>query len=119
MSDLLQLQFTFSRLLPRLLDKAYSLGLSVTVGEAYRTPQQAKLNADAGSGIVNSLHTQRLAIDLQLFRDSIYLMDTKDYESLGEYWEQLGVQEKVPLAWGGRFSKPDGNHFSLGFQGVR
>src|SRR6185437_2434466 len=122
MSELLQAQFTFSRLLPRLLDQAYSLGYSVTLGEAYRTPQQALLDAQAGSGIAQSLHCQRLAIDLQLFRDGYYLSKTEDYQALGEYWEKLGSQQNppVPLCWGGRFSsRPDGNHFSLEFQGVR
>lgn len=120
MSELLQLQFTFARLLPRLLDEAYRLGYTVTLGEAHRTPEQAHLNASKGSGIENSLHCQRLAIDLQLFRDGVYLADTAQYAPLGQFWEQLGTQEKVPLCWGGRFhDRPDGNHFSLSYQGVR
>ena|ERR1700741_1755946 len=120
MSELLNLQFTFSRLLPRLLDEAYNLRYAVTLGEGYRTPQQAALNAESGSGIANSLHCLRLAIDIQLFRDGQYLSKTEDYLPLGEFWEKLGETEKVPLCWGGRFqSRPDGNHFSLSFQGVK
>lgn len=113
MSTLLQRQFEFTKKLPLLLEKAYMLGYDVTVGEAYRTPEQAKLNAEHGSGIANSLHTQRLAIDLQLFRNGIYLTASNDYLALGEWWESQGG------SWGGRFSKPDGNHFSLSFGGVR
>lgn len=122
MSELLNLQFTFSRLLARLLDEACRQGYSVSVGEAYRTPEQAALNASKGSGIANSLHTQRLAIDLQLFLEGKYLDKSQSYQALGEYWEELGKEQvpPVPTAWGGRFvSRPDGNHFSIEWQGTR
>ena len=86
------------------------------MAEAYRTPEQAAWNAQHGTGIRNSLHTQRLAIDLNLFQEKDpgqweYLTRTEEYEKLGVYWESLD-----PLcAWGGRFS--DGNHFSLQHDG--
>jgi hypothetical protein len=35
------------------------------------------------------------------------------YRPLGEKWEAMGG------TWGGRFSHPDGNHFSLEHEGVR
>lgn len=86
----------------------------LAIGEAYRTPEQAALNAKKGSGITNSLHTQRLAVDFNLFVNGQYKTDTADYLPLGEYWESLGG------TWGGRFkSRPDGNHFSLEHNGVR
>lgn len=82
--------------------------------EAYRTPEQAKLNAQKGSGIANSLHCQRLAVDFNLFINGEYQTRTEAYRELGEYWESLGG------AWGGRFkNRPDGNHFSLEHDGVR
>lgn len=113
MSDLLERQFKFSRLLPKLFDKAFELGYEITVGEVYRTPEQAKINASKGSGISNSLHTQRLAIDIQLFLAGNYLNKSDSYRLLGEYWESLGG------SWGGRFTRQDGNHFSLEFNGVK
>lgn len=88
-------------------------GYRLTFGEAYRTPEQAALNAKKGSGITNSLHTQRLAVDFNLFIGGQYQTDSAAYLPLGEYWESIGG------AWGGRFSKPDGNHFSLEHNGVR
>lgn len=88
-------------------------GYRLTFGEAYRTPEQAALNAKKGSGIANSLHTQRLAVDFNLFIGGQYQTDSAAYLPLGEYWESIGG------AWGGRFSKPDGNHFSLEHHGVR
>lgn len=108
-----QKQRRFVRMVGRLIEFAYEQGYELSFGEAYRTPEQAAMNAKAGKGIVNSLHMQRLAIDLNLFRNGAYLTRSEDYTLLGERWESMGG------AWGGRFSKPDGNHFSIEHQGVR
>lgn len=86
----------------------------LTFGEAYRTPEQAALNAKNGKGIANSLHTQRLAVDFNLFINGQYQTSTEAYKPVGEYWESIGG------TWGGRFkSNPDGNHFSLEHNGVK
>ena len=109
-------QARFMRSLARLIDYAFSAGYELTGGELYRTPEQAAINARSGAGIANSLHTQRLAIDLMLFKDGVYLTNSLDYEPLGVFWESLGTD----YAWGGRFRpKIDGNHFSLMHNGVR
>jgi hypothetical protein len=103
----------FPLMVAALVTWAYEQGFEITFGEAYRTPEQAALNAKSGAGIANSLHTQRLAIDLNLFLSGEYQTQTEAYRPLGEKWESMGG------AWGGRFTKPDGNHFSLEWQGVR
>lgn len=108
-------QRRFAELVSRLITWAYDNGYELTFGEAYRTPEQAALNAAKGSGISNSLHTQRLAVDLNLFIGGEYITGTEQYRPLGEYWESLDPE----CAWGGRFSRPDGNHFSLSHQGVK
>lgn len=108
-----QKQRRFTRMLAELILEAYSLGYEITFGEAYRPPETAALYARDGRGISNSLHTSRLAVDLNLFRNGTYLTDSKDYLPLGEIWEKMGG------AWGGRFSRPDGNHFSLEHNGVK
>lgn len=64
-----------------------------------------------------SLHEIGLAADVLLYRNGIYLTRTEDYQVLGEQWEQLGHALGLDLAWGGRFAKPDGNHFSLRWAG--
>ncbi|MCF4091857.1 M15 family metallopeptidase, partial [Escherichia coli] len=74
---------------------------------------QAALNAKSGKGIRNSLHTLRLAVDFNLFINGKYQADTDAYRPLGEYWESIGG------TWGGRFSRADGNHFSLEHNGVK
>jgi hypothetical protein len=108
-------QRLFVPLVAKLISFAYANGYEMSFGDAYRSPEQATINAAKGVGIWNSLHTKRLAIDLNLFRNGVYLQDTDSYEKVGSYWKTLH-----PLArWGGDFSKPDGNHFSLEHEGVR
>ena len=89
-------------------------GYEWTFGEAWRTPEQAALNAARGTGIRASLHVDRLAIDLNLFRDGQWLTDSAAHAPLAKYWQTLH-----PLArWGGTFKPtPDGNHYSFEWQG--
>lgn len=91
------------------------MGYSVTLGECWRTPEQAKWNAAQGIGTVSSLHIERLAIDLNLFKDGVFLQSTEDHRPLGEWWESLGKDHR----WGGRFSRPDGNHYAISPDGKR
>ncbi|MCH5049370.1 M15 family metallopeptidase [Pectobacterium versatile] len=107
-------QQRFTQMIASLIGWAGGNGYQLTFGEAYRTPEQARLNAKSGAGIANSLHTQRLAVDFNLFINGQYQTQTEAYTPLGEYWESLGG------SWGGRFkSRQDGNHFSLEHNGVR
>lgn len=109
-----QKQQHFTVMVGKLIAWAESRGYGLTFGEAYRSPEQAKANAQKGSGIANSLHCSRLAVDFNLFINGVYQERTEAYLPLGEYWESLGG------AWGGRFkTRPDGNHFSLEHNGVR
>ena len=85
----------------------------LTYGETYRPPETAKIYAERGIGIVNSLHCQRLAIDLHLFIKGKYQTNPKKYKPLGEFWKALDLQNR----WGGDFFNeegipdPDGVHF--------
>ncbi len=107
-------QQLFTKLIAQLILWADEKGYRLTFGEAYRTPEQAALNAKKGSGISNSLHTKRLAVDLNLFINGQYQTNSAAYLPLGEYWESIGG------SWGGRFrDRPDGNHFSIEHEGVR
>lgn len=102
-----QKQSLFVRLVARLILHATMLDYELTFGEAYRSPEEAARLAKLGKGIKASLHTQRLAIDLNLFREGKYLSSTEAHRALGEWWEA-----QHPLCrWGGRFG--DGNHYSL------
>lgn len=83
-------------------------GWSVTFGEAHRPPEVAAIYAAQGRGIVKSLHTDRLAIDLNLWIDGIWKPETISHTPLGEFWEWL---RRGKNRWGGQFTKPDGNHY--------
>jgi hypothetical protein len=98
-----QKQSRFVRMVGLLIDYAYLQGFELTFGDAYALTGHKE----------NSLHGKRLAIDLNLFRNGEYLTTTEAHLPLGELWERLGG------TWGGRFSNPDGNHYSLEHEGVR
>lgn len=132
-----QKQRRFTLMVAQLISWAYAQGYQLTFGEAYRSDEQSAINAlgdvlrerladllstlpqfselaatirnNAGDGIANSLHGDRLAIDLNLFVNGIYRPDAEAYKPLGEKWEALGG------TWGGRFG--DANHFSIAHDG--
>lgn len=111
MSNLGDVQREFARLVPRLIDKAHEMGFAVTLGDAHRSPQEAKR-----LGFEQSNHTRCLAIDLNLFAleggEWVYLTDTDDHRPLGEWWEQQHPRAR----WGGAFG--DGNHYSFEWKGI-
>lgn len=111
-------QHAFTRLVAHLILRACALGFEVTLGEAWRSPEEAARLAAAGKGIAGSLHGKRLAIDLNLFRRGVYLTQTEPYAQLGRWWEAQSTPEYV-CAWGGRFRRPDGGHFSIAHGGRR
>jgi len=92
-----QQQSKFAHLVADLIIFAYDRGYELTFGDAY-----AK-----GGHVKNSFHYKRLAIDLNLFKNGVYLTKTKDHDELGTHWETLDPD----CTWGGRFN--DGNHYSF------
>jgi len=92
-----QKQSKFVRMVADLIIWAYDNGYEMTFGDAYVSTRTGHRQG--------SLHYDRLAIDLNLFKDGEWLQDTEEHQPLGEYWESIGG------TWGGRFN--DGNHYSL------
>lgn len=103
-----------------LLGKA-SPGVTVRVVSGYRSPQQQmdlvrRWNAGDRAGLaaepaVSSMHTLGRAVDLQLAYKgrAVPVRDTPT-----EYWRFLAdLLEPVGVRWGGRFRRPDPNHFDL------
>lgn len=109
-------QCEFSILVARLIAEIYQRGYCCTLGEAYRSPEEAARLAKAGKGIAASLHTQRLAIDLNLFKGDAYLADSEAHKPFGEWWEAQSTNA-IQCCWGGRFG--DGNHYSVSHGGRR
>lgn len=106
-------QSIFAKNVCLLIQFILSQGFLVSFGEAFRTPEQARIDAAKHIGITHSLHCNRLAIDLNIHdKNGKYLTQTKDYEFAGKYWESLYLHNK----WGGHFTSgsckgADGNHF--------
>jgi hypothetical protein len=108
-----QLQRIHVDMVASLIAFVYGAGYELSWGEAYRTQEQAQWDAQHGSGIFNSVHCDRLAVDLQLFKDGVYLTDPAAYKFMGDFWKTLH-----PLArWGGDFHTVDADHFSLEYEG--
>lgn len=132
-----QKQRRFSMMLAQWILSIGKAGYAVTFGEAYRTDEQAEINAigdagrkelvallmshypelarrianNTGSGIRNSLHEIRLAVDVNLFYGGKWISDgaSPHWERVGKLWESMGG------TWGGRFN--DANHLSLEHEG--
>lgn len=105
-------QATFAVLIADLIQHATASGYQVTFGEAWRSPEEAARLAKTGAGIVKSLHCERRAIDLNLFKDGVWLKTSEAHRPLGEYWE-LQSGDGYTCRWGGRFARKDGNHYEL------
>lgn len=90
------------------------MGYEVAIGEIVRSVEQARANAALGKGISSSLHIKGLAGDLNLYRNGRYLADSRDHAPLGLWWKE----QHPDCRWGGDFTKPDGNHYSMTDDGV-
>jgi hypothetical protein len=101
-------QEIFAKNVGLLIGFIFAQGYTCTLGEAYRTKEQAEWYAKEGKGVNNSKHCRRLAIDLNLFQHGCYLTSSTDYEFAGQYWYTLHPDN----TWGGAGN--DGNHFSMG-----
>lgn len=132
-------QRLFAFKLRKLFDWLHAHGYEVTLGEATRSNEQAEINAlgtegraalrmllrqnpkfhrleqmladNVGSGIRNSLHEIRLAIDLNLWKGGVYLQQNEQYKEAAEFWESLGDGCASGYYFG------DGNHFSIEHEG--
>jgi hypothetical protein len=75
----------------------------------------AAIYARNGKGISKSQHLVRLAADLNLFKDGVYLPQSQDHKPFGDYWESLDPLNR----WGGDWDGDDqvdpddndGNHY--------
>jgi len=106
-SSLYQNQVQFAAMVARLIDHIFKEGYECTLGDAFRDARlHGAFGEKRGYGAARSFHKNRLAIDLNLFKDGRFLSDTSADEQIGIWWEKQGG------TWGGRFR--DGNHYSWG-----
>lgn len=102
-------QHIFSQNLAKLLLHVDSLGLTCSVGEVFRTKEQAEIYVKQGKGILDSQHCKKLAVDLFLFSNGQFLQKKEDYKLLGEYWKSLHLDNRH----GSDFPRADHVHFEM------
>ncbi|WP_431129793.1 hypothetical protein [Flagellimonas flava] len=116
-----QRQRIFTKNIAELICYAYSIGIELTFGEAFRTQSQVYLNffglrvvkgGILGAKIVkskrlsktlHSRHQDRLAVDFNFFIDNQLTYDFDKIKPLGDYWESLDPDNR----WGGDFNQDD------------
>jgi hypothetical protein len=109
MSDLLDRRLKFTRLICQLIEWGNSQpDWQIAIGRDYDETHEKYRH------MAKSLHYQGLANDLCLYIKGVYQTDTEAYRKLGEKWLQMDVD----CRWGGMFTKPDGNHFSISMGGL-
>ena len=111
-----ELQRKFTLDIATLIQYAYARGYELTFGDAYRDPRvHGETGVTKSYSSPRSNHKLRLAVDLNLFVNGVYITDSKHeaYLDLGVFWENLNQYTE----WGGRFN--DGNHFSYMFEGKK
>lgn len=100
------LQRQFTLMLGKLIIKAYELGYELTLGEGY--------DDDGVGHMKGSMHYIRLAQDLNLFKDGVWLdkgpAAEKGFNILHDIWDELGGAERIAK---------DLNHFSVKWAGRR
>lgn len=103
------------RCFTNMLNWGFKNGYEFTWSQALRTQAEALANAKSGAGIAHSLHLIRLAVDINVFKDGVYLTKVEDYKPFGDYWKAQN-----PLCiWGGDFASPDADHFSITWNGIK
>ena len=108
-------QAEFTRLQAEFQCWCFANGYEIIEAESFRPRWVAEEYARQGKGIVNSVHTKKLARDIFLLKNGTITWDTEDYRPLGEKWKS-----KHPLArWGGDFRRRDAVHFSFEHNGVK
>lgn len=101
--NLLERRMIFTNNICKLVTFITNQCIGVTIGECYRTQEQAEIYAKQGVGIKDSQHCKGLAVDINLFCNGEYLKDVKDYKIAGQYWEYLHNNNR----WGGNWDRDD------------
>ncbi len=101
----------------KLIQYATTAGFTVTGGELFRTLEQQQIYLKTGrSKTLNSQHLNRLAIDLNFFRDGRLIGTRDELRLLGEFWEGLNPKNRWGGSWrgaidAGKSSFVDAPHF--------
>ncbi|HDZ77276.1 MAG TPA: M15 family peptidase [Candidatus Omnitrophica bacterium] len=124
-NKMVQQQQLFTQNVAKLILRASTLGIGLTIGDAYRShdqqylyfngktisPEGKLVDTTPHSWTMQSNHLRRLAIDFNFFIDGKLTYDVKlpQLIELGNYWESL---DKVNR-WGGFWVRADAPHFEM------
>lgn len=114
----------------KLIQFIQSQGYTLTGGELYRPdvtawinalPAQSLLTAQSpqggdihyhdnvgGIGIAHSLHTQKLAIDLNVIKNGVLIEDVPTLTPIGNFWIGLSPQNRAGMFF---LHRPDFDHY--------
>jgi hypothetical protein len=106
-------QEAFARDVADLLKHIFDSGYTCTLGETVRLKECPHCKGKLAKPL--SLHPDRLAIDINLFKDGKWLQNTSAHRHFGEYWKTLSSYNE----WGGEGDRNDGNHYSRSPNGER
>lgn len=98
-----QQQELFSRMIAHLITKMYDSGFQVRCGDFWAKPRNPLEHK------ADSLHYDKCAGDLNLFKDGVYLIAKSDHAQFGAYWKTLHPN----CRWGGDFQSGDANHYEV------
>jgi len=93
-------QRAFSKALAQLILYAYKEGYEISMGDVWAKTGHKN----------NSNHYIRLAADLNLFKNGVYLTDGTGHDILHDYWDTLGGAKRIDK---------DLNHYSFEHEGRR
>ncbi len=107
-------QERFTLLLAHFVIKAYELGYKIRGGDAFRDPRlHGEIGEEKGYGHKNSCHKLKLARDLYITKDGVYLIGEAaetGHNELHDVWDSMGGAKRI---------NHDLNHYSIGWQGMR
>ena len=106
-------QVFFAQCVARFIPDARALGYLATLGEAWRSPETCELYAKEGKGVEKSLHTERLAVDLNFFFQGKLIHTAEEYAPLGRLWESYSSPTMKCTAGVFFKTRVDSDHFSL------
>lgn len=98
MSELRQKQSRFVVMVADLIQYLTAKGYRLTFGDAWAKTGHRE----------NSLHYDRLAIDLNIFKDGEWLTDGRGHDEGHDFWDSIGGAARIP---------EDANHYSVEHEG--
>lgn len=91
----------------------FTTGIALLIDFITMMDYECAIAPDGETHMKGSLHFNGLAKDFAIYKNGKYLTKTEDYKFAGGFWKLLHTD----FRWGGDFKAPDGNHFSITYQG--